>query len=267
LNDAMPTPLHLLIDPISIAILSLYAGLLTWERLRPGRALPRVPGWTLRASLSFAGYFLLSSYVPLVVDPYLGRFRLVDLTGWGTLGGAAVGVLLYEALAYSWHRMMHTVPSLWRSFHQMHHSAERIEALGAFYFSPLDMVGWTLVGSIAMVLCVGITPAAAAAALLVISFLGMFQHANVRTPRWLGYLVQRPESHTVHHARGIHRCNYADLPIFDILFGTFENPARFEHQTGFYPGASARVVDMLAMRDVSTSARDEPRGLLIRPGS
>ena len=72
----------------------------------------------------------------------------------------------------------------------------------------------------------GVPPAAATMTILIVSFLSMFQHANVRTPRWLGYLVQRPESHTVHHARGIHRHNYADLPVFDLLFGTFRNPRR-----------------------------------------
>ena len=32
-------------------------------------------------------------------------------------------------------------------------------------------------------------------------FLDIFQHANLRTPRWLGYLVQRPESHVPPRAR------------------------------------------------------------------
>ena len=31
--------------------------------------------------------------------------------------------------------------------------------------------------------------------------MAMFQHANIRTPRWIGYVVQRPESHAVHHGR------------------------------------------------------------------
>lgn len=97
-------------------------------------------------------------------------------------------------------------------------------------------------------------PAAATATILAVTFLGIFQHANLRTPHWLGYIVQRPESHTVHHARGIHAKNYADLPLVDMLFGTFENPRRFEHATGFWHGASARVLDMLIARDVSRPA-------------
>jgi sterol desaturase/sphingolipid hydroxylase (fatty acid hydroxylase superfamily) len=82
----------------------------------------------------------------------------------------------------------------------------------------------------------------------------VLQHANVRTPRWLGYVVQRPESHSRHHARGVHAGNYSDLPIFDLLFGTFDNPPAFAKRAGFYDGASARVAEMLSFRDVAAPA-------------
>jgi sterol desaturase/sphingolipid hydroxylase (fatty acid hydroxylase superfamily) len=173
-----------------------------------------------------------------------------DLSGWPVWAAAALGVVVYELLAYAYHRGMHSVDAWFRVSHQMHHSAERLDVYGAFWFSPLDIVGWTLVPSVALTL-LGLPPAAATTTILVITFLGMFQHANLRTPRWLGYFVQRPESHTVHHARGIHAKNYADLPVIDMLFGTFENPRHFEHATGFWHGASARVLDMLLARDVS----------------
>ena len=51
----------------------------------------------------------------------------------------------------------------------------------------------------------------------------------------------------IHHHSG----NYADLPLLDILFGTFHNPLKFADETGFYDGASARIQDMLMFRDVS----------------
>lgn len=49
-------------------------------------------------------------------------------------------MLVYELLVYAWHRTMHRVHWIWRSFHQMHHSAERVDSYGAFYFSPLDLL-------------------------------------------------------------------------------------------------------------------------------
>jgi hypothetical protein len=39
--------------------------------------------------------------------------------------------------------------------------------------------------------------------------------------------------------------------VFDILFGTFENPKKLEYETGFYLDASNKVKDMLLFRDIS----------------
>ena len=220
------------------------------EYFAPGRPLPRTPGWKTRALAVFAGYLMLSSYLPLLWADWLAPLQVLDLAGLPTWAAAAIGVFVYELFAYAYHRGMHSIDAWFRAAHQMHHSAERLDVYGAFWFSPLDIVGWTLVPSVALTL-LGLPPAAATAALLVITFLAIFQHANLRTPRWLGYLVQRPESHTIHHARGIHAKNYADLPLVDMLFGTFENPRGFEHATGFWDGASARVLDMLLARDGS----------------
>ena len=52
-------------------------------------------------------------------------------------------------------------------------------------------------------------------------------------------------------SKGIHQQNYSDLAIFDLLFGTFYNPKSYEHETGFYPGASAKVWQMLTFQDVN----------------
>jgi sterol desaturase/sphingolipid hydroxylase (fatty acid hydroxylase superfamily) len=248
----MPSPLELLLDPVSLAVFTLYAGVVLWEAAVPARPLPPVAGWQLRGLAAFVVYFFLSSYLPLLWSGTLARYQLVDLSLLGDWGGALAGLLVYEAGVYAWHRAMHRSNLLWRTFHQLHHSAERLDTFGAFWFSPLDMFGWTALFSLTLTLGVGITPRAATIVLFATTFLSIFQHANVRTPRWLGYVVQRPESHSRHHARGVHAANYSDLPLFDLLFGTFRNPRDFDARAGFYDGASARVVDMLLFRDVSS---------------
>jgi sterol desaturase/sphingolipid hydroxylase (fatty acid hydroxylase superfamily) len=256
----MPTPLEILLDPISLVILVMYAALMLWEAIRPGRKLPVVKGWRLRGLTAFAAFFYLSTYLPLLWTEQLAQYQLFDLTSLGTVGGAVVGFLLYELGVYVWHRTMHRFQPLWRAFHQMHHSAERLDTYGAFYFSPLDMVGWTVLGSLCLTLIIGVNPQAATIVLLATTCMSIFQHANIRTPRWLGYFVQRPESHTIHHGRGVHAYNYSDLPLFDILFGTFRNPKGFETETGFYHGASRRVGEMLVWRDVTRKPGE--RGLV-----
>lgn len=253
----MPTPIEILLDPVSLTVIGLYLGLMMWEALWPGRQLPPVPGWKLRGLLAFGVFFYLSSYLPLLWDGWLARYQLFDLSGLGGLGGALVGLLVYELGVYVWHRSLHGSDLLWRVFHQMHHSAERLDSYGAFYFSPADMLGWTLLGSLCLTLLVGVEPQAATLILLLTSFFSIFQHANIKTPRWLGYLIQRPESHNVHHARGVHAYNYSDLPVWDLIFGTLRNPKGYQYETGFYLGASARVGEMLLAKDVSRPLETE----------
>ena len=250
----MPTPIDILLDPVSLIFLSIYAALILWEAAFPARELPEVRYWQVMGLTSFVAFFYLSSYLPIWLDPYLEPYRLFDLTALPVYVAAPAGVLLYQFGLYLWHGSIHRSDFLWRTFHQMHHSAERLDTWGAFWFSPLDMIGFTLLGSLCFALIVGLSPTAITAVLLFLNFLSVFQHANIRTPRWLGYLIQRPEAHTVHHARGIHAYNYADLPLFDLLFGTFNNPEGYEHETGFYHGASTRLREMLTFRNV-----DKPR--------
>jgi len=248
----MPTPVELLLDPVSLIVFAIFGGLMLWEALAPARRLPTVRGWRAKGIAAFLVFFFLSSYLPLLWSETLAGFQLFDLTGLGQWGGALVGFLLYEAGAWVYHRSMHGSTWLWRSMHQMHHSAERLDVAGAYWFSPLDMIGWTALASLCLTVIVGITPEAAVLVLYAATFLGVFQHSNIRTPRWLGYIIQRPESHSAHHERGVHARNYSDLPLFDILLGTFHNPQDFVTETGFYDGASSRVGDMLLWRDVST---------------
>ncbi|MDG6348672.1 sterol desaturase family protein [Luteimonas sp. 8-5] len=255
MSSPLPTPLQLLLDPVSLVVFAIYGSLMLWELLLPARRLPPVRGWYLRGLAAFALFFFLSSYLPLLWGEYLAGLQLFDLAHLPVWAGAIVGVLVYEAGVYAWHRTMHGSTVLWRGFHQMHHSAERLDTYGAFWFSPLDMVGWTALSSLCLTLVVGLSPEAATMVLYATTFMAVFQHANVRTPRWLGYIIQRPESHSVHHARGVHAWNYSDLPLFDIVFGTFRNPRNHALEQGLYDGASAQVGSMLVFRDLlATSA-------------
>lgn len=254
----MPSPIDLLLDPVTLGVLSIYALLMIWEATFPGRNLPHVKYWKIRGLIVFIIFFYVTAYVPLLISPILERYRLLDLSGLGTLWGGVAAVLLYEFGVFVWHYSLHRSDFLWKHFHQMHHSAERLDTYGAFYFSPLDMLGWAVLGSLCFGLIAGFSPSAITVMLLITNFLAIFQHANIKTPQWLGYFVQRPESHTMHHAQGIHRYNYSDLPLFDILFGTFRNPKTFDHKTGFYEGASARIVDMLKGDDVTVPRSNGP---------
>lgn len=261
----MPTPIELLLDPVSLIVLGIYATLMVWEAVAPARTLPPVANWRVRGLAAFGVFFYLSSYLPLLWDQYLIPYQLFDLSGLETVLGAVVGLLLYELGVFAWHWAMHKFDTLWLGFHQMHHSAERVDTFGAFWFSPTDMIGWTALGSLVLVLLLGVSPQSATIILLVTMFFSVFQHSNIKTPRWVGYFIQRPESHSVHHQKGVHFYNFSDLPVFDIIFGTFRNPENFADETGFYDGASSRVLEMLTFQDVSDEPNLTPESGTVTP--
>ncbi len=228
--------------------LGLFGGFAALDLVVRARVFPEVAGWRLKGIAFMLLYFAAATFAPLLWDGFLGHYQLVDGSALPLWAQILLGFLALELGVYAWHRTMHNTPFLWRWFHQLHHSAERVDIWGAFYFHPFDMLGWALVGSLMLVLGFGITAEAAIAVNVAATFCSMFQHANLRTPRWLGYLITRPESHSLHHERDVHARNYGDIPLFDMLFGTFENPHRFEGKVGFYDGGSKRVGAMLAGR-------------------
>lgn len=238
-------------------IAALAAGFYTWEKLAPARPLPAVPGWTLRLLLANA----MQLAVVLAVGPLCARVAapLIPLDGLPpALAGGAV-YLLSTLVWYLWHRARHESRALWLGFHQLHHSPARIEVAMAFYKHPLEQVANALLSAAIAGPLFGLSAPAAVAYAALSAAAEFVYHCNVRTPRWLGYLVQRPEMHRVHHARGQHTCNYSDLPLWDLLGGTFHNPAEMEDECGFEPAQEARVGAMLAFQDVQAHARTTPR--------
>ena len=48
----------------------------------------------------------------------------------------------------------------------------------------------------------------------------------------------------------MHYRNFGDLPLWDMVFGTYANPQRFAGEAGFDQPASGQVGAMLAFADV-----------------
>ncbi|WP_262689909.1 sterol desaturase family protein [Kordiimonas aestuarii] len=231
--------------------IGMFAGFCVLDFLLPARRFPYVRGWRITGVVSLVVYYLLAGYTPILWDTWLGEYTLFDASGLSYWITIPVGFLVLQFGIYVWHRTMHSVEPLWRAMHQMHHAAERVDIYGAFYFHPFDMIGWTFLGSVMLVGVFGLDGGAAAIVNTVAAFCGMFQHSNIKTPHWLGYVVTRPESHSVHHQRGHHANNYGDIPLFDILFGTFVNPKSWQNDAGFFAGSSLRISKLLFWRKVA----------------
>ena len=231
-----------------------FVAALVAERVFPARRLPPVRGWLVKGIVFFVLVGVINTTLPALIVGALDGVGFLDLRGLGTVGGALLAIVVADLVAYWIHRGMHAFHPLWRWTHQMHHSAERMDMAGFSYFHPFDVVIQFGMGTVASVL-LGVTPEAAMLAGFAGFFLAVPQHLNVRTPMWLGYLLQRPEMHSIHHGRGIHAYNYGNLALWDLVFGTWRNPREFTAQQGFWDGASAKMGAMLIGRDVGEPRR------------
>lgn len=220
------------------------------ERVRPGRALPESPGWYARAALMNLAQLVLIGLGGLTWNRFFRDAALLPIGGWSN--PVAEGAFYWFAgtfVFYWWHRLRH-VDGFWHVFHQVHHSASRIEAATAFYKHPLEIAADSIIaGFFIYAVCGGAAEAGAWSSLF--GALGAcFYHSNLRTPRWLGWFIQRPEHHAIHHQRGVHAFNYGDLTLWDRLFGTFRDADDFLPRCGFEGTREQRLAEMLCFRDV-----------------
>ncbi len=229
--------------------LGLFVAFAVIDFIHRARKFSEMRFWRLGGVLAMVAYFAVATYAPLPVGRGAGRAPPVRPHHPAFWAQIVLGFVILQAGVYAWHRTMHAMTPIWR-FHQTHHSVERIDIWSTFYFHPLDMAGWALIGSLCLVWIVGVSPEAVLVIYVADTFCVMFQHSNIKTPRWVGYIVTRPESHSMHHQRGAHANNYGDVPWFDMLFGTFHNPATFDGEVGFYKGASRRFWTLLTAQAI-----------------
>lgn len=244
---------------VAPAVFALGVMMLIVERAAPGRRWPRVRGWWARAlALNLAQ--VSSVYLAGVAyDGWLLRHRPWSADSLGVVGGGVIGYLATTFVYYGWHRARHESDFLWRWFHQVHHSPQRIEVVTSFYKHPFEILVNGLLSSAIVYLGVGLGAEAAAVAIGLTGAAELFYHWNVRTPYWLGFLIQRPESHCVHHQAGLHRYNFADLPLWDMLGGTFRNPRDWQASCGFGDAGEQRLGEMLLGRDLSAELAGKGR--------
>ncbi|MFO1349345.1 MAG: sterol desaturase family protein [Gammaproteobacteria bacterium] len=254
-------------DLIPLMIPLTWLGMVAVEALGTGRRWPAVALWRAKGAVFFVMLMALNAGLPALIPAWLSAYHVFDGVRLGTAGGVVVGFLILSLGNAVVHRAYHRFDVLWRWIHQLHHAPHRIDAVGAVIFTPWEVVMSIAVFQVLIVFVLGLDPLAAALVGYIAAFYGLFQHFNIRTPQWLGYWIQRPESHCVHHRRGFHAYNYADLPLWDMLWGTFRNPKDYLGEVGFEGAAATRMTPMLIGRDVNQSlygaynrGRSDPAG-------
>lgn len=241
-----------MIDMKAIYVILVIAAIfLVAERVFAGRELPHSPNWYMRAvflNLCQLGIILIAG---VTWEAWLrgpSMFHIADVMPPLPQGLLAwfIGTFVF----YWWHRARHQSRFLWRMLHQLHHSPSRIEVLTAFYKHPVEIAANSFIISVVLFVLLGASPEAAGWFNVFATIGELFYHSNLKTAHWVGYIMQRPEHHSIHHQFDVHEFNYADITWWDRLFGTFRDTREFAKRCGFRAGREQRLGKMLVFKDV-----------------
>jgi len=178
-------------------------------------------------SLTFATNLVLNAGLLAVVVAL--EARGLGLLRWLAVPPLAAGIVAVTALDlsfYAAHVSWHRYPSLWR-YHAVHHSDPAVDVTTTIRQHPVESLLRYAAMALA-VLAVGPSPLAFGVYRVASAVNGLFEHANVRAPRRLDWILSLvttwPHMHKVHHSRAVAQTNsnYGNLlSVWDRLFGTF----------------------------------------------
>lgn len=221
---------------------AVFAALAAWELLAPCRPLTvgRLWRWPNNIGVLLVDALTVRLLMPTAV---LGAALFAAGAGWGLFNwlqfrlsvGLVFGFLILDFFIWAQHFVFHHVPLLWR-LHRMHHADLDIDVTTGVRFHPFEIL-ISLAIKIAVVFAFGIPPVAVFVFEVMLSATSMFNHANVRMPRWLDrilrLIVVTPDMHRVHHSVLRHETdsNFGfNLPWWDWLFRTYRHEPQAGHQ-------------------------------------
>jgi sterol desaturase/sphingolipid hydroxylase (fatty acid hydroxylase superfamily) len=245
-----------MVDSASMALMvyfatfALFSVIFTREVIAPASQASCDKRWRLYAGSLNAANLLAVVAAGFLFDRWIDSHSLFALRDrLDVVSASIVAFLVSSLVAYGYHRAVHASDRLWRWIHQLHHSPTRIESLTAFYVHPFDALLAALLNAGVAYLVLGVSGVSAGPALAYVAVFNLVAHADIRTPWWLGFFLQRPEMHRVHHERGSHRNNYG-LPLWDMVFGTWRNPRVGPAECGFPDDKERLIGQMLRLKDV-----------------
>ena len=169
----------------------------------------------------------LTAFYALVVAWWTGgqNIGLLPRLGIGFWLSTLLTFLGFELISYVFHRLLHTVPYLWR-IHAVHHCDIDIDFTTTFRNHPFELLVTAPLGTVFVVL-LGFPVASIVLYQIARTSLIVFAHSNIQLPegvdRYLRLVIVTPDFHRLHHSRDQF---YTDsnfcpaFPLYDYLFGT-----------------------------------------------
>lgn len=200
----------------------------TWNKY-DGQLVPDI-AHTLSSKGTVQGLFLFSAVIGIAayVTPSTEAGYSIWPRDWPMAVQVMMGLVAAEFGLYWAHRLAHEWPVLWR-FHAIHHSVTRLWIVNTGRFHFVDSLVSIVMG-MAILLVLGAPMEVIQWLSVVTAFIGMLTHCNVDMRFGpVSWIFNTPGLHRWHHSRDLSEgnTNYGEnLMIWDMLFGTYFNPAR-----------------------------------------
>jgi sterol desaturase/sphingolipid hydroxylase (fatty acid hydroxylase superfamily) len=213
-----------------------------WEVFAPRRrrTVGRPVRWASNLGLAALNQLAMRFLVPASA---VGMALLARERGWGLLNNVplpdwlavVLAVVVLDFIIYLQHVLFHAVPALWR-LHRVHHADLDLDATSGVRFHTLEIL-LSLGIKVAAVVVLGAPALAVVIFEVLLNATSMFNHANVRMPRWLErvlrLVVVTPDMHRVHHSVHPNETNSNfgfNLPWWDYLLGTYRDQPADGHE-------------------------------------
>lgn len=197
---------------------------------RPRRQ-KRLSRWPANISMIFVGSLLVKVVMPaglVVVAGYAqsNNFGLLNLVSLPGIASIFISITLLDLLIYTQHILSHKINFLWK-FHRVHHADVDLDATSALRFHPVEILLSTVYKAF-FVLLFGFSYQAIIIFEVLLNFMAMFNHANIRLPKKLEKIMRllfvTPQMHIIHHSvlQKESDTNYGfNFSIWDRVFKTY----------------------------------------------
>ena len=193
--------------------LSIFLGMLilmgALEALFPARKRlqKRASRWVTNLGLVIIDTLAIRLLFPIIA---VGAALWAQTQGWGVLNLVAMpnwaaiimAVIILDMMIYWQHVAFHRIPILWR-LHKVHHADRDLDASSGLRFHPVEIVISMLYKMVVVVL-LGAPVLAVIIFEILLNACALFNHANVRLPRWverpLRLVMVTPALHRIHHS-------------------------------------------------------------------
>lgn len=217
-------------------MLLLYTTIYLLEWKHPRLQLPHIHHSSLHW-LQGTGYVIMN-----IISSYVMATYLLNLSGYFT---GAIGYLtipywakftlsffILDVLLYTWHRLNHVFPALWKA-HELHHEEKELNIFSTFHFAPKEILYSTIWKSIVYP-ALGILPEAFFVYNAVFFLVILFHHSNYK----MGYvwdkivsaIIVTPGLHHIHHSVVLKESNSNYGSVFSFWDRIFGSITKYERQ-------------------------------------